>query len=405
MDQLSLARDLSPFFVDPRTLMDDPHASFALLREEHPVIQIGKGQYIALRADDVLALLTDPRTKQIEGIDYAAFNGIPNGFISRLIRDFLLFSNDESHRRKRALFSRTFAHGPMLEARGRIRSVADRIVADLPRGEDFDFLNRMASRVPAEMIAAILGLPESDAAYFSKRAYQMTRAVSPVYPLAEHDRIERATAELFAYVLEHMQERVGRPRQDILSELVTAWQEDRAIPFTNLVHQVLGVVVAATDTTRAAFAMLVALLLKHPEQWQAAKGDPSLIPGAIAEGLRFEPSAGSIPRFTLSEIRIGGTAIPAGAKLMVSTMSAMRDPSLYIHPEEFDIRRPDHPRLQPVFGLGPHRCLGEMLARLEMQESLSALIAGAPNIEMLTEPRMIGFGGIRQITPMRVKIH
>ncbi len=90
------------------------------------------------------------------------------------------------------------------------------------------------------------------------------------------------------------------------------------------------------------------------------------------------------------------------ATLLASKMSAMRDPALHEDPERFDIRR-DHPRLHPVFGNGPNRCIGEMLVRLEMQEGLAALIA-ASSIELGTSPRMTGFGGIRQITPMQVCI-
>ena len=94
-----------------------------------------------------------------------------------------------------------------------------------------------------------------------------------------------------------------------------------------------------------------------------------------------------------------------GAEFEVSRkVSAMRDPALYENPDRFDIRRADGPRLHPVFGLGPHRCIGEMLARLEMAEGLAALIAAAPDITMEVAPRMSGFGGIRQITPMHVRI-
>jgi len=90
--------------------------------------------------------------------------------------------------------------------------------------------------------------------------------------------------------------------------------------------------------------------------------------------------------------------------LRVSTMSAMRDPALYAEPDRFNIRRGVHQHQHPVFGTGPHRCIGEMLARVEMQEGLAALLCAVSEIEMETPPRMLGFGGIRQITPMPVRI-
>jgi cytochrome P450 len=394
----------SALAVDPATLTDDPHSRFAALRDEHPLIQLGPGQYMVLRAEDVLSMLTDPRTKQVEGDDYVRLNTIPEGATARFLRDFFLFSNGDEHRAKRGLFARAFAFGAMRQARQDVRAVADNIVAQLPRGASFDFVDHMAARVPAEMIASILGLPLSEVPYFSKRVYDLALGVSPIYPLAEHARIDAATADLHAYVEGHLEARLRVPRGDLLSTLVADWKANEVISFDCLIHQILGIVVGGTDTTRAGFAMLVALLLQHPIEWAAVQADPSLIAGAVAEGMRYDPSVGSIARFTTDQIEIGGVVLPPGVMLRVSTMSAMRDPMLYADPERFDVLRTDHPRLHPVFGMGPHRCIGEMLARLEMEEGLAALVAVAPRLRLEVAPRMMGFGGIRQITPMQVRI-
>ncbi len=393
----------APLIVDPATLAEDPHASFAELRKNHALIQLGEGQYMALRAENVLPLLTDPRTTQIKGKDYVRLRGIPDGATARLLRDFFLFANGDEHRSRRTLFARRLPHGTMRDMQTEIRSVADAIVADLPRGTSFDFVARMAARVPAAMIAGILGLPRADAPYFASRVYELAPAVAPIYPIEDHQRIEEAAVQLFDYVGDHLADRLVSPRDDMLSSLVASWQASQEISFDSLVHQVLGIIIGGTDTTRAAFAMLVALLLERPDDWAAIQADPALIPGAVSEAMRFDPSVGSIPRFTEAELEIGDIILPTGVAVLASTMSAMRDPALYEDPDRFDIRR-DQPRLHPVFGNGPHRCIGEMLARLEMQEGLAALIAAAPGIELETAPRMTGFGSIRQITPMQVCI-
>jgi cytochrome P450 len=172
-------------FVDPRTLMEDPHRRFAVLRAEHPVIRIGEGQYMVLRAEDVFALLTDQRTKQVEGPDWVGLNRIADGAMARFLSDFFLLSNGDAHRKRRGLFARSFSHRTMRESRERIRAVADTIVAELPRGEGFDFVAAMAARVPAEMIAAILGLPQSEAPHFYGMVYDVARGVTTIYP---HDK-------------------------------------------------------------------------------------------------------------------------------------------------------------------------------------------------------------------------
>ena len=359
---------------------------------------------MVLRAEDVSAMLTDPRTKQIAGADYVRLNQMPDSVSSRFIADFFLFDEDEAHRTKRGLFARTFSHAAMRAARAEIRATADEIIAAAPPGESFDFVDQIAARVPAEMIAAILGLPKSEASYFAGRVYDLALALSPPYPHADHGRIETAAVDLISYVEGHMRARMEEPCDDLLTNLMAGWRREPLISFESLVRQVVGVIIGGSDTTRAGFGMLIALLLQRPEHWAAVKADPSLIPGAVSEGMRFDPSVGSFARFTTAPVEIGGFSLPAGVMLRLSTLSALRDPEVYEEPDQFDIRRADHPRLHPVFGGGPHRCLGEMLARLEMEEGLAALIAAAPDIELVEAPRLLGFGGVRQITPMRVRI-
>ncbi|WP_161862083.1 cytochrome P450 [Algicella marina] len=390
--------------VDPAILAQAPHNEFAALRPHHAVISLGERQYMALRATDVQRLLKDDRTIQVEGSTFCQLQSIPDGATRRLLSDFFLLSNGKPHRDRRGLFARTFAYSAMQSETARIRSIADQIVFSLPRNTSFDFVDTMAAQVPAKMTAALLGLPEVTVPYFTHAAYSISRAVSPIYPIDIHGEIEQATSELFGFVEDQLHERIQTPKDDLLTGLVADWQEHRNLSFESLVHQILGLIVGGTDTTRAAFAVLVYLLLERPDQWQAVQSDPSLIPGAVAEALRYEPSVGSITRFTVVDIQIGDTMVPKGSLLRLSTMSAMRDPALYADPERFDIRREDHPRLHTVFGDGPHRCIGEMLARIELQESLTALIAGAPGITLEAPPQLIGFGGIRQITPMITRI-
>lgn len=403
MTQDGTALAPQPIEIDPADLMADPHASFAELRAKHRVVRCS-GVYTLLRATDVIGMFTDARTEQVEGADFARLQQVPDGAVKRFMQDILLFSNGNPHRAKRGLFARSFAYSAMHESRGLIRQVAERIVGQMQRGRSFDFVRGVAARVPAEMIAALLGLPETDAPYFAALVYQVARVLSPVYPHADHAQVEAATAELHDYVAHQLKSRMAAPTDDMLSGLVTRWQAEPDMPFDTLVNNVLILVLAGSDTTRAAFASLVALLLQHPAQWEAVKRDPALIPGAVSESLRYEPSVGSITRVATAPLRIGEHILPAGAFMRLSMMSAMRDPQLYPDPDRFDITRTGHPRLHLVFGLGPHRCLGEILARIEMEEGLAALISAAPYIRLEEPPRLLGFGGIRQVTPMIVRI-
>jgi len=124
----------------------------------------------------------------------------------------------------------------------------------------------------------------------------------------------------------------------------------------------------------------------------------------VAESLRFEPSVGSFVRITLEDIEIGGYTVPRQSLLALSMISAMRDPALYANPDEFDIRRTDHPRKHLVFGGGVHRCLGEVLAKVELEEALAAITARLPGLELAGElPKVHGSGGIRKVMNMQVR--
>jgi cytochrome P450 len=149
--------------------------------------------------------------------------------------------------------------------------------------------------------------------------------------------------------------------------------------------------------------MQVSLLLQHRKQWDAVCRNAALIPGAVAEALRYEPSVGSVPRFTLAEIEIDGVTVPAHRLLTLSTVSAMRDPECHEEPDRFNIRRADQRTRHLVFGGGSHRCLGEALAKAELEEGLAVLAARLPQLQIIGEPaKMLGHSGIRRVTGMRV---
>jgi cytochrome P450 len=171
-----------------------------------------------------------------------------------------------------------------------------------------------------------------------------------------------------------------------------------------ILSQVVTIIIAGSDTTRGAIAVQVSLLLQHRDQWDAVCADAALIAPAVSEALRYEPVVGSIPRFTVEDIELGGYVVPRHSVLSLSTLSAMRDPAVYADPDRFDIRRNDHPRRHLIFGVGVHRCLGEVLARAELEESLAALTNRLPQLQLSGEPpSLLGHGGIRRIDAMRVK--
>jgi hypothetical protein len=260
-----------------------------------------------------------------------------------------------------------------------------------------------AALIPARTISIILGLPEHDIPSLTRWVSSLARSTTFSYPAAEVPEMEQAAHDLLFYTSELLAQRRAIPRDDFLTDYVTMADQEGVLSAPETLSQLITVMVAGSDTTRTALVMQVALLLQHREQWDAICRKPALIPAAVSEALRYEPPVGSVPRFTLQDIDIGGTIVPAQSVLSLSTLSAMRDPALYSDPDRFNILRTDHPYRHLVFGGGPHRCLGEVLARAGLEEGLAALAARLPQLRLADDtPVITGHAGMRRVSDVHV---
>jgi cytochrome P450 family 103 len=219
---------------------------------------------------------------------------------------------------------------------------------------------------------------------------------------AEIPESELACQQLRDYVEKTLEDRRRAPRDDFLSDFLAKADAAGELSPLEIIFQIVQLIVGGTDTTRVAIVVQLALLLQHREQWDAVCRDPSLIPGAVAEAMRFEPSVASFVRVTKEDIEVGGAVIPAGQFVILSTISGARDKEAYERPDVFDIRRTDQLRLLPAFGAGAHRCIGEALARVELEESLAALAVRIPHLQLDQAPVIQGHGGIRRVDTMRL---
>lgn len=392
-----------PIVVSLAELDRDPHGTFRRYRPLTPVITRDDGTYVVIRAADVEQLVTDPRTRQMETESLQA-RGIVQGSLFEFFRHSMLLSNAPLHRKRRAPLSRAFAVKLVSELRPRIRALAHELIERAAPRRELDFLDDFCSLIPATIVAEILGLPASDVPRFTRWVYSVSRAISASFTREEGPEIETATRELMGYVSELLENRRAVPREDFLTSYVAAVNEAGDLSPIETVAQVVTVIIGGSDTTRAAMAMQVALLLQHREQWEAICNDRSLVSGAVSEALRYDPAVGSFPRIAIEDIDLEGQVVKRGRIVSLSTMSAMRDPARYREPDRFDIRRTDHPERHPVFGGGTHRCLGEALARAELEEGLAAVAERLPNLELNgAAPALVGHSGIRRITGMSVR--
>ncbi|RMF36622.1 MAG: cytochrome P450 [Alphaproteobacteria bacterium] len=383
-----------PLRADPDEFRPDPHAGYARCRPLTPLIEFGDGLPYAIRHADVMALMTDPRTRQME-TEGLLLRGIGSGALYDFFANTMLLSNPPVHARRRRPAARAFAYRLIDRWRPRIRALVGEMLDGIAAAGEAEFLTAIAAPLPARLTARILGAPREDAPGFASLVYRMSRGLGSFRP-EEFPAIEEAAAELTRYVRGLLEARRESPREDFLTDYLARVEEAGTLSEAETLMQIVSLIIAGSDTTRFGLTALFSNLLADRAQWQTVCNDPALAPAAVEEALRFEPPVGSIVRVLVDPLEIGGIALPEGTVLNLSMISAQRDSAVFSEPDRFDIRRDDHPRANISFGDGPHRCLGEMLARAEMEEALRAIASRFPQMRLAGPPmRPRGHTGIR----------
>ncbi|WP_273795254.1 cytochrome P450 [Brucella intermedia] len=382
----------------------DPHGAFRRYRTISPVITHETGGYLILRYADVERLNKDPRLGFTETA-WPEMHGVTKGALFNLFRYGMFQSNGDAHRRRRSPFNRVLAARLIIEMRPKIRRLAEDLIDSWYREGKVEYIERFASPLSAIVISDLLGLPRSDSARFARLVYQVSRFFTYSVRQDEIPEIEAGAQELADYLEEVLRDRRRNPRDDFLSHFLAIVDEAGELSPQEAVYGVLLVVFAGVDTTRVASTMQVTLLLQHHDQWEAVCHNPELIPNAVAEAMRYEPSVSNTWRLAREDIDVEGVIIPSGSFISLVHMSAMRDERAYVCPDLFDIHQTREQRLHPIFGGGPHRCIGEALARAELEESLAALTKKIPQLQLDVPATITGHVGMRRVQELWLSWH
>ncbi|MBK7951614.1 MAG: cytochrome P450 [Deltaproteobacteria bacterium] len=352
--------------------LDDPHVVYARLREESPVHFVERfGATFLSRFDDVWAATQSRKLSVAGGIT-------PSQLLLGAPANPKMPSQMDPprHTAMRSVLSPHFRPGAVARLEGEIRALARaRIEAALPTGR-LDVAAELGAPISAHVACRVVGFPIERASALSQRvnAFFHRRAGQR----GETEKAAEAAAALYAWVGDFVAGLRAEPARatGIAADLIACRVEGRALDDDDLVHAVVNLLIAASDSFPKALAGAVARLAEAPDQRRAVVADPGLVPGAFLESVRIDTPTQFQGRTVLEPIEFGGRTLRSGERVCFLFPAANRDPREFDAPDRFDIRR--NPPRTLAFGNGIHLCLGRPLALLEARIALEELLARIP---------------------------
>jgi len=401
-------------YYDPYdyTIDADPYPVWRRLRDEAPVYRNDRHGFYALsRYGDVLNGLLDADTYRsghgivLEMITDEPYENVP----------MMIMNDPPEHTRLRKLVSRAFTPRRIADLERKIAVLCNDFLDTVDGQDEFDYVEAFAGLLPPTVILALVGYPEGHAHEFRARANEslhvedgatMQEGREPDRRLvSESGEIEH---EAFAILPELMEQRRKDPQDDLITGLVHAEIDDDGETRTLTLEEILGFVgllsSAGTETVARLLSFAAVTLAQHPDQRQQLVDDPSLVPNAIEELLRYEAPSPIQSRWVSRDVEVHGTVIPRGSKVALLNGSGDRDERHFEDPDTFDVRRTIDRHL--AFGYGTHFCIGAALARLEGKVALTETLRRFPRWDV-DEQRLerVHTSTVRGYTsvPMRVR--
>lgn len=372
--------------TDP-DIQQSPHCHYADMRSERVVYVPANDAWMVLRHEDCLEVLRDPLTFSSQlGSNREQPSASAQAEIERLGAQGLgrprtLLDNDPpSHTTYRRLVSRAFTPRKMAELRPFVEGVCDDLIDCWDEPASVEFMPQFAVPLPVRVVTHVLNLSEDRHDDFRRWTEASTSTIGATVSDEQHIENARTSLELQQFFIEEFDRRRTEPRDDLLSELLSAridigdGRGQRALDIEELVRISQQLLVAGNETTAKLVTEMMRLLAETPGEWEQLKADPSRIPGIVEESLRLSSPNQGMSRIVMRDTTLAGVDLPKGARVIAMFSSANRDEALFDDPDDLCPAR-EHRQDQISFGHGAHYCVGANLARLESIVALERLSA------------------------------
>jgi cytochrome P450 len=364
-----------------------PHELFTELRATSPVfwqdIPGQAGYWAVLRHADVVHVARNPLLFSAE-VGGVVLETLDQERLSRM-KNMLLAMDPPRHVAYRKPLAPEFRARIIAGLSDRIRTIVGTILDRYPAGSEVDVCHELAGPLPSQVIGELFGLPREDWDHIHQLSERITHGQDPDVNDGQDDGGADASMQMAMYGIEFAAARRQVPPQGDLMDIILGSEFDghllTDIDIGSLFSQM---VIAGNDTTVTMLSSGLLTLVRHPDQLAELRADPSLIPLAVEEVLRYDNPLHYFRRTATEDTELGGAAIAAGDKVAMYYTSANRDEQVFADPHRFDIRRDPNPHLS--FGIAEHFCLGVHLARLEGRIFFEEVLARYPSLELAGDP-------------------
>ena len=384
--------DAEPIVFNPLdpAFRADPYSLYARMRREDPVHQAPFGRWVLSRYADCVSVLKDPRassdltnTEAYQRAIEKRGDAGPDDPLLKM-RPFLIMDPPD-HTRLRGLVSRAFTPKVVEGLRPRIQELVDTLLDVVAERGSIELIEDFAYPLPVTVICELLGVPPEDHATFKEWSRDLARGQDPpeVVPPEVRKRSVEAMQRFMDYFRAQIKERRKKPTDDLLSALIVAEEAGDKLTEDELLATCVFLLAAGHETTVNLIGNGMLALLRHPDQLDKLRDDPSLASSAVEELLRYDAPVQFALRTAKEEIEIGGRTIPKGQQIIVLLGAANRDPEQFPDPDRLDITRADNRHI--AFGFGIHFCLGAPLARIEGEIAFRTLVRRFRRLELQTD--------------------
>jgi cytochrome P450 len=387
-----------------KAFWQNPYPLIAAARAQHRTALSHSGELVLLDADDLEAASAHPDLVPM-GVAALERLHMGDGAFKAWRALSLNAQVGDDHARLRALVGRAFSPRQVERVRALVRAHVHSVVDGLGETRDdgvIDAHEQLGHVIPLFSICTFLGIPDDDRDRIDE--FMVGTEEGFAYPMTpeKEARANAGIEALYAYGTDLVERRRAEPGDDLVTALVAAEIEGDRLREDELLAMVVNLIGGAVGSSDSAIANTVHLMATHPSAFAAARLDPTLVPRVVEEVLRFRPPFRSTRRKALAPVEIAGAQLAQGDTVFLSRQAANRDPSRWGNADEFDPARPEARHLS--FGYGPHYCLGQALARLNLVETTGVLLERWTSVELVgPEPQRVPFDPTERFVSLLVR--